>query len=223
MWTSGTPLVGSDPAESRFAARSGFAACRAGQTLGWSERGATRPGRRRPDERKAGLLHLLDSGAEGLAVAAEERRLGQRREQAAARRRGGSSPGRPAAARRRRGRRRARTPPTSARPVPDHDVAAARDDERPRVERVRRDERQRHRVEPPHEHGAAVREVVRRRAGRRRADQPVARLAAEILAADRPLELDHPAEARARDDDVVDRDRGVRADLASSVGSSTTR
>ena len=52
------------------------------------------------------------------------------------------------------------------RAVPDDDVLAARDDERPRVERVRRDERRRHRVDTPHQHRAAVREVVRGRAGR---------------------------------------------------------
>ena len=43
------------------------------------------------------------------------------------------------------------------------------------MQRVRRDERDRHRVEPAHEHRPAVREVVRGRAGRRRADHPVAR------------------------------------------------
>ena len=87
---------------------------------------------------------------------------------------------------------------------------SARDDERPRVERVRRDERDRHRVEAPHEHRPAVREVVGRRAGRRRADHPVAGLDAEVLAADLPAELDHPAEPRARRDRVVDRVRWTR-------------
>ena len=71
---------------------------------------------------------------------------------------------------------------------------------------VRRDERHGHGVEPAHEHRAAVREVVGGRAGRRRADHPVAGHDAEILAADRPAELDHAAEDRARRDDVVDRD-----------------
>ena len=59
-------------------------------------------------------------------------------------------------------------------------------------ERVRRDEGHRHRVEAADEHRAAVREVVRGRARRSRADHPVARHHAEILAADRPGELDHP-------------------------------
>ena len=70
------------------------------------------------------------------------------------------------------------------REVRDHDVGPARHDERPDVDRVRRDERQHHRVEAPDEHRAAVRQVVGGRAGRRRADQPVARLRAEVLAAD---------------------------------------
>ena len=108
------------------------------------------------------------------------------------------------------------------RAVPDDDVLAARHDERPRVERVRRDERRRHRVDPPHQHRPAVREVVGGRAGGRRADDPVARDAAEVLAADRPLELDHAAEHRRRDDDVVDGDVPVSPFSTSSVGSSTT-
>ena len=66
---------------------------------------------------------------------------------------------------------------------------------------------------PQHEHGAAVREVVRGRARRRRADHPVARDGAEILAADRPRELDHPAERRARRDDVVDGDVALAVEL----------
>jgi len=49
-----------------------------------------------------------------------------------------------------------------ARPVRDAERRASRNDERPDVQRVGRDERERHRVEPPDEHGAAVREVVRR-------------------------------------------------------------
>ena len=58
--------------------------------------------------------------------------------------------------------------------------------------------------------GPAVREVVRGRAGRRRADQAVARLHAEPLAADRPLELDHAPGRAARDDGVVDRGAASR-------------
>ena len=80
---------------------------------------------------------------------------------------------------------------------------AARHDERARVERVRRDERHRHRVEPPDEHRAAVREVVRGRARGRGDDHAVARQRPEVLAADGPAQLDHAAEHRARRDDVV--------------------
>ena len=141
---------------------------------------------------------------EGLAVAAEERRLRQRREEAALlaeadrqRPAGGRSPTcwpstRTAAS-------------TSALALRSVQLRPARHDERPRVERVRRDERDRHRVEAAHEDRPAVREVVRGRAGRRRADHPVARDDAELLPADRPAELDHPPERRARGDDVVDR------------------
>ena len=56
----------------------------------------------------------------------------------------------------------------------------------------------------------------------RRADHPVARLRPEVLAADRPLELDHPAERRLRDDDVVDGGAALVAGSTASVGSSTT-
>ena len=45
------------------------------------------------------------------------------------------------------------------------------DDERAGVQRVRRDEREHRRLEAPHEHRAAVREVVGGRPGRRRAEQ----------------------------------------------------
>ena len=97
--------------------------------------------------------------------------------------------------------------------VPHRQLGAARHDERPRVERVRRDERDRHRVEPAHQDRATVREVVGGRARRRRADHPVARHDAEILARDRPAELDHPPERRARGDDVVDGDERIAVEL----------
>jgi hypothetical protein len=48
------------------------------------------------------------------------------------------------------------------RPVRNPERRASRNDERPDVQRVRRDERERHRVEPPDEHRPAVRKVVRR-------------------------------------------------------------
>ena len=102
---------------------------------------------------------------------------------------------------------------TSRRAVAYDHVAVPRDDERPRVERVRRDERHGHRVEPPDEDGAAVREVVGRRSRRRRADDAVARDRAEALVADLPLELHHAAERRARRHDVVHRHRPLAAGL----------
>jgi hypothetical protein len=77
---------------------------------------------------------------------------------------------------------------------------------------VRRHERDHHRVEPPDEHRAAVREVVGRRAERRRADDAVAGQHAEILAADGVAELDHAPEPGARREDVVDRRSGLPAD-----------
>ena len=84
------------------------------------------------------------------------------------------------------------------RPVRDHEVEVGPDDERAGVQGVRRDERDHHRVEAPDEHRPAVREVVGGRPGRRGADHAVARLHAEVLAADRVLELDHPAGRAAR-------------------------
>ena len=63
----------------------------------------------------------------------------------------------------------------------------------------------------------------------RRADHPVARHDAEILAADRPRELDHPPERRARRDDVVHRRRrsrrrpAPRASAARARGSSPAK
>ena len=89
--------------------------------------------------------------------------------------------------------------------------------------RVRRDVRERDRLEAPHEHRAAVREVVGRRAGRRRADDPVAGLASELLAADRELELDHAPERRARDDDVVDGDGARRRDARARASAARRR
>ena len=99
------------------------------------------------------------------------------------------------------------------RSVPDDQLAPARDDERPGVEGVRRDEGDRHRVQTPDEHGPAVREVVAGRARRGRADDAVAAEPAECLAADGPFELDHPADDGARDDEVVDRDAPLVPDL----------
>src|SRR3954451_5226329 len=69
---------------------------------------------------------------------------------------------------------------------------------------MRRDERDRHRVEAPHHHRPAVGEVVRGGARRRAADQSVARLAAELLSTHLPGELDHAAGLGTRNDDVVD-------------------
>ena len=93
------------------------------------------------------------------------------------------------------------------------------------MERVRRDEGHRHRLEAPHHHGPAVREVVRGRArtacsrsSRRRAATP------RLLAADLPAELDHPARA-ASSSTTTSLTAGVRlaVDRAASVQSSTTR
>jgi hypothetical protein len=89
--------------------------------------------------------------------------------------------------------------------VLDDQVEPPWHDERAGVQRVRRDERDCHRVEAPDQHGTSVREVVGGRAGRRGADDPVASLPAEILSAHRPLQLDHAPDERARSDDVVDR------------------
>src|SRR5829696_2731770 len=154
----------------------------------------------------------VSDGAESVAVAAEERPLRERPEQApllAEPHRDAVAGGEVAEgvavdehARREVGR-----------PVVDDEVAAATDDERAGMERVRRDERRHHRVEPPDEDGAAVREVVGGGAGRSRADQAVARLYSESLAADRVAELDHPPERGAGDDGVVDGDAALRVQL----------
>ena len=103
-------------------------------------------------------------------------------------------------------------------------VAAARHDERPGVERVRRDEGDRHRVEPPDEHRA-------RRSRGCSAVEPdgVEQITpshgerAEVLAADRPLELDHAAERR-RSSTTTSLTATSRSPptSTSSVGSSTT-
>src|SRR5439155_21570633 len=50
--------------------------------------------------------------------------------------------------------------------VPDFQIDAARDDNRAGVQRVRREEGDDHRIQPSSEYGPAVRQVVRRRAGR---------------------------------------------------------
>ena len=89
--------------------------------------------------------------------------------------------------------------------------------------RMRRDERDGHRVEPPHEHGPAVREVVRGRTRRRRADHAVAGHDTEILAADRPRELDHPSERRARGDDVVHGDVRLAVELQPAASAARRR
>src|SRR5438552_15668067 len=68
---------------------------------------------------------------------------------------------------------------------------------------MRRDERERHRVETPDEHGASVRQVVGGRSGRRCTDQTVTREHAEVFSADRVAELDHSSGRRARREDVV--------------------
>src|SRR4051812_1856983 len=89
--------------------------------------------------------------SKGVSVAPEEGHLRQRREQRPLRAEadedvvaGGELADRVAVHEQRRAH--------LGRPVADHDVAAARDDERPRVQRVRRDERDGHRVHAPHEH-----------------------------------------------------------------------
>ena len=98
------------------------------------------------------------------------------------------------------------------------------DDERARVQRVRRDEGEHHRVEPPDEHRAAVREVVGGRAGRGRADQR--RRTAACRAPRRRSRSRARSSGRAcrRDDDVVDGDAGARRRRStSSVGSDEHR
>ena len=102
--------------------------------------------------------------SKGLAVAVEEGHLGQQREQArslAEPRPSTALPaGRELADRRAVGDHlRASTSGVSFRSTT---LEPARHDERPRVQRVRRDERDRHRVEPPDEHRPAAREVVAR-------------------------------------------------------------
>ena len=147
------------------------------------------------------------------AVAAEEGHLGQGREERALLADPRHAPGRPAAGRPRGGRPRARS-------------------RRRRASGSRRSRRGRAATtsgrafsecgatnviaiasRPQTSTGPAVREVVARRAGRRRADDAVAAAPAELLAADRPLELDHPADDGARDDEVVDRDAPLVAHL----------
>ena len=78
---------------------------------------------------------------------------------------------------------------------------------------MRCDERQHHRLHAPHEHGPAVREVVRRRALRRRDDETVAPERAGLTAVDRVVELDDAADRRARDHGVVHNREPVAADL----------
>src|SRR4029453_4320513 len=68
-------------------------------------------------------------------------------------------------------------------------------------------------VKAPGGEGPAVRKVVARRAGRRTADDAVARQLAEVLPTHCPAELHHAADDRARHDDAVDRDVPLAASL----------
>ena len=175
---------------------------------GSGDRGPAAGRRRTP---ASGAVRRYDA-AEALAVAAHERRVGKRAEQRALL----AEPDRDPCPRARVGDAMAVDEHGAADvggPVPDVQVVAAGHDERPRPQVVRSDEGQRHRVEAPHQHRAAVREVVGRRAGRRRADEPVAGDAAEVLTAERPLELDHAPELTARDDGVVDGDEPLPVGL----------
>src|SRR5215213_11483132 len=137
------------------------------------------PGARSPS-RTSTRFSIRRLRSKGPAVAAEERHLGQAREERALL----PEPGDRAAA----GAEVADLVPVDEsgrrdirRPVPDDQLVLARHDERPRVERVRRHERDRHRLEPPDEDGAAVGEVVARRSGGGRADDAVASEPAEPL------------------------------------------
>ncbi len=91
-----------------------------------------------------------------------------------------------------------------ARAVGDLDARAARQHERARSERVRRDERHADRLDAPVQHRPAGRERVARRARGRAHDHGVAGELAEVDAVDVPAEARDAALHVARDDDVVD-------------------
>ena len=82
----------------------------------------------------------------------------------------------------------------------------ARQDDGAVRERVRADRRQHHRVHGREHDGAARRQTVGGRAGRRRDDEPVRAVAGRELPVHRHLEPDDAAHGRLGDDHVVERD-----------------
>ena len=90
--------------------------------------------------------------------------------------------------------------------------------QRPRGERVRRDERDHVAGHPPRQHGAPVGQVVARRPGGGGHHQAVAAHLAELLALDRVAQLGHPQVLAPVEGDVVHRDSLARGGLATSAG-----
>ena len=104
----------------------------------------------------------------------------------------------------------------------DADPVAVGEHQRARVERVRRDEGEHHRIDAPAHDRAAGREVVAGRADGGRDHHTVAAALAHVDAVDLPAERRHAAVGRARDEHVVD--GGVPpalVDRVSMVGRST--
>ena len=87
----------------------------------------------------------------------------------------------------------------------DRQQVARGDHQRPRGERVRRDERHHEALHAPGQDGAAVGEVVARRARGRRQHEAVAAHRPRLLAVDRVGELGHALARATVDRDVVDR------------------
>ena len=86
---------------------------------------------------------------------------------------------------------------------------AAAEDQRPAVERVRRDEGDGDGIDAPLDDRAARREVVAGRAGRGGDEDAIAAALAEVDTVDGPLEDGHAAELIGRHEDVVDGDEAT--------------
>ena len=99
-------------------------------------------------------------------------------------------------------------PAGSATRARDHlDLVTTREDQRPPIECVWRDEGDSKSVDAPADHRAAGREVVARRTRRRRDEHTVAAKLAQLHAVDCPFEHGHPAQHVGGDQHIVDRDK----------------
>ena len=90
----------------------------------------------------------------------------------------------------------------------DVDGLACRDDDRTIGQRVRADRHQRDRFDMRFEDRPAATQGIGRRSGRRRHDEPVARVSVDVLPGHVGGEVDHAALACTLHDDVVEAESG---------------